>query len=56
MRDWMYTLLRSLVCVGLLVTGATLLGACTERGPFVEAGEEIDDAIDDIGDEIEDEL
>ena len=33
-------------------TAAPLLTAC-EKGPFEEAGEEIDDAVDDVGDEID---
>jgi hypothetical protein len=48
--------LRTLVLVGCLASAASVLAACTERGPFEEAGEEIDDAINDIADEIDDEL
>ena len=33
-------------------TAAPLLTAC-EKGPFEEAGEEIDDAVDDVEDEID---
>lgn len=44
-------LLRTLVCVGAIAGGASIVAAC-EEGPFEEAGE----AIDDVGDEIDEEF
>ena len=38
----------------LLATSACALSACNDDGPFEEAGEKVDDAIDDAGDAVED--
>jgi hypothetical protein len=37
----------------MLASVATPLLVACEKGPFEEAGEEIDDAVDDVGDEVD---
>ena len=39
--------------VWLLLAGAAVPIMGCDEGPFEEAGEEIDDAIDDVGDKID---
>ena len=43
-------LLRVLLASGFIFGGLSALSACTDEGPFEEAGEEVDDVIDDIDD------
>ena len=37
----------------LLLAGAAIPLTACEEGPFEEAGEEVDQAVDDVGDEID---
>ncbi len=45
-------LIRSLVMIGAIAGGASAMSACTDEGPFEEAGEEIDEAADEIDEEL----
>jgi hypothetical protein len=45
-------LLRIALAGFVLVGGAGLVSACTDNGPFEEAGEEIDQSIDNIEDRL----
>jgi hypothetical protein len=43
---------ESLLLTSMLGIGLGSLAACESQGPFEEAGETIDDAVDEIEDEI----
>jgi predicted small lipoprotein YifL len=45
---------RAAILVLASIVGIAALTGCTKKGPFEEAGEEIDDTFDDVGDAIED--
>jgi tRNA A37 threonylcarbamoyltransferase TsaD len=52
MKNQLEKLFRMLIVGSAVFGGATLLTACDNEGPFEEAGEEIDDAVDDVEDEL----
>lgn len=45
-------LIRALFLIGAIAGGASAMSACTDEGPFEEAGEEIDEAAEEIDEEI----
>ena len=47
MKAWKHSV------VWLLLAGAVAPIAACDQGPFEEAGEEVDDAVDDAGDAID---
>lgn len=50
-KEGMENLIRTLVCAGAIVAGASVVSACDE-GPLEEAGESIDEAAEEVDQEL----